>query len=78
MTTRQSHIKTEEDGEKNKLIPTADGVGSLHLTLFVLAGIVCVRRGGAVVFTADGSWGGCWVPAPVMGMFWTEMPCGVM
>lgn len=48
------------------------------LTLLIFAGVGCVRRGGAVVVTAGGSWAGCCVAAPVMGMFWTEMPCGVM
>lgn len=50
----------------------------LALTLLILAGVGCVRRGGALVVAVGGSWGGCGVGAPVMGMFWTEMPCGVM
>lgn len=48
------------------------------LTLLILAGAGCVIRGGAVVVAAGGSWVGCWVAPPVKGMFWTEMPCGVM
>lgn len=47
-------------------------------TLLILAGVGCVSRGGAVVVVTGGSWAWCWVAAPVMGIFWTEMPCGVM
>lgn len=52
--------------------------GGPSLTLLSLAGVGCVRRGGAVVVGAEGCGGWCCVAAPVMGMFWTEMPCGVM
>lgn len=50
-----------------------------NLTLLILAGTGCVRRVGVLVAAVGGAWAGCWVPgAPVMGMFCTEMPCGVM
>lgn len=60
-------------GRKNDFCFYNLGVHQL-LTLLILAGVGCVSRGGAVVVTAGGSWAGCWVAAPVMGMFWTEMP----